>query len=204
MAERREAKSAKLRIKIFQIFIFDAKLRFALLASLRSAIFSETEMVNKLVTFPARVNSNFFQELARRSVRESLPELRRSGDHKNIPIPPKLAKYCSNYGLSSDVRNKASYRYKNKLAEEQGTVNFRFARILSFYFFWTFFSKIRIFQLFLETFLFCILETISYIEDSSEFSLEISNRVDMNSFMCRSLIRFSRFNYINFLIFGGL
>lgn len=85
------------------------------------------------------------KELARRSVRESLPEMRRSGDHENIPIPPKLAKYCSNYGLSSDVRNKASYRYKNKLAEEQ--------------------------------------ETISYIEDSSEFSLELSNRVDMNSFM---------------------
>jgi len=40
MAERSEAKS----VKISQIFIFDAKLRFALLATLRSAIFSETEV----------------------------------------------------------------------------------------------------------------------------------------------------------------
>jgi hypothetical protein len=31
----------KLRVKISQILIFDGKLRFALLASLRSAIFSE-------------------------------------------------------------------------------------------------------------------------------------------------------------------
>ena len=37
MAERNETKS----VKIFQILIFDAKLRFALLASLRLAIFSE-------------------------------------------------------------------------------------------------------------------------------------------------------------------
>jgi len=49
MAERSEAKNAKrslireakLRVKIFQFLRFDAKLRFALLASLRSAILSE-------------------------------------------------------------------------------------------------------------------------------------------------------------------
>ena len=35
---------------------FDAKLRFAFLASLRSAIFSETEVDNLLVNFPPRVN----------------------------------------------------------------------------------------------------------------------------------------------------
>jgi len=38
-------REAKLRVKIAVIFIFDAKLRFALLASLRSAIFSETEVL---------------------------------------------------------------------------------------------------------------------------------------------------------------
>ena len=48
MAERSEAKSAKRsfasKIKIRDIF--DAKLRLAVLASLRSAIFSETEADN--------------------------------------------------------------------------------------------------------------------------------------------------------------
>jgi len=42
MAERRKKPEAKK----FQILIFDAKLRFAILASLRSAIFSETEVDN--------------------------------------------------------------------------------------------------------------------------------------------------------------
>ena len=48
MAEGSEAKKreAKLRVKIFKFFIFDAKLRFALLASLRSAIFSEIKIDN--------------------------------------------------------------------------------------------------------------------------------------------------------------
>jgi len=41
---------------MFQFFIFDAKIRFALLALLRSAIFSEIEVDNYLVIFPARVN----------------------------------------------------------------------------------------------------------------------------------------------------
>ena len=43
MAERSEANNAKRSFasKIFFILKFDAKLRFALLASLRSAIFSE-------------------------------------------------------------------------------------------------------------------------------------------------------------------
>ena len=58
MAERSEAKrrEAKLRVKISRTLIFDGKLRFALLASLRSAIFSEFLMDNILVTLPAGVN----------------------------------------------------------------------------------------------------------------------------------------------------
>ena len=44
---------------MFQTFIFDAKLRFALFASLRTAIFCETKVNNKLVSFPARVKSQF-------------------------------------------------------------------------------------------------------------------------------------------------
>jgi hypothetical protein len=43
MAERSKA---KLSDKMLLIYIFDAKLRFALLASLRSAIFSETKVDN--------------------------------------------------------------------------------------------------------------------------------------------------------------
>ena len=56
MAERSEAKSAKRSFasKIKNSKYFDAKLRFALLASLRSAVFSEIQVDNLLVTFPAR------------------------------------------------------------------------------------------------------------------------------------------------------
>ena len=50
-----EKREAKLRVKISEIEIFDAKLRFALLASLRSAIFRRNEATNNLVTSPARV-----------------------------------------------------------------------------------------------------------------------------------------------------
>jgi len=47
MAERSEAKSAKRSFASnILIFIFDTKLRFALLASLCSAIFSEIEVDN--------------------------------------------------------------------------------------------------------------------------------------------------------------
>jgi len=38
--------------------IFNAKLRFALFASLRSAIFSLIQVDSELVTFPARVKKN--------------------------------------------------------------------------------------------------------------------------------------------------
>jgi len=51
MAVRSEAPRQKIKF-----LYFDAKLRFALLASLRSAIFREIKIDNKLVTFPARVN----------------------------------------------------------------------------------------------------------------------------------------------------
>ena len=44
-----------LSVKIPKISIFDANLRFALLASLRSAMLSETEVDNELVTFDAWV-----------------------------------------------------------------------------------------------------------------------------------------------------
>jgi len=48
MAERSEAKNAKQSFlsKIPQILNFDAKFRFAFLASLRSAVFSEIEVDN--------------------------------------------------------------------------------------------------------------------------------------------------------------
>ena len=46
---------AELRVKISLILMFDAKLRFALLASLRSAIFREIKADNLLVTLPAGV-----------------------------------------------------------------------------------------------------------------------------------------------------
>ena len=60
-AKRSKKREAKLRVKnknlkyfwleaslqiLFKIFIFDAKLRFALFASLRSAFFSQTEVDN--------------------------------------------------------------------------------------------------------------------------------------------------------------
>jgi len=46
IAERSEAKSAKLRVENLFLRYFDAKLRFAIFASLRSAILSETEVDN--------------------------------------------------------------------------------------------------------------------------------------------------------------
>ena len=59
MAERSEAKSAKrsLASKYLKFCIFDAKLRFALLALLRTAIFSKIKVDNLLVTCPARVKA---------------------------------------------------------------------------------------------------------------------------------------------------
>jgi len=45
-AKRSKKREAKLRVKISKILIFDAKLRFAVLASLRSAIFSEIKLDN--------------------------------------------------------------------------------------------------------------------------------------------------------------
>ena len=58
MAERSEAKCAKRSFAstISYIRKFDAKLRFALLASLRSAISSAIKVVSLLVILPARVN----------------------------------------------------------------------------------------------------------------------------------------------------
>jgi len=53
MAERSEASRRNIK-KI----IFNAKLRFALFASLRSAIFSLIQVDSELVTFPARVKKN--------------------------------------------------------------------------------------------------------------------------------------------------
>jgi len=55
LAKLRKRREAKLRVKISLILIFDAKLRFALFASLRSASFCEFQVTNLLVTFPARV-----------------------------------------------------------------------------------------------------------------------------------------------------
>ena len=48
---------AKLCVEIFQILIYDAKLRVALLASLRSAIFSKIEVDNLLAVLPAGVKT---------------------------------------------------------------------------------------------------------------------------------------------------
>jgi len=45
-AKRSKKREAKLRVKNQNIKYFDAKLRFALLASLRSAIFSEIQLDN--------------------------------------------------------------------------------------------------------------------------------------------------------------
>ena len=57
MAERSKKREAKLRVKNKNFIFFDAKLRFALFALLRSAIFSETEVDNFFVTIPERVKS---------------------------------------------------------------------------------------------------------------------------------------------------
>ena len=59
MAERSEAKNAKRSFasKISQILNFDAKLRFAFSASLRSAIFCQIYVDNKIVALPAQVKS---------------------------------------------------------------------------------------------------------------------------------------------------
>ena len=53
MTERSEAKTAKSRLKNNNSTYFDAKLRFAVLPSLRSAIFSENKAINLMVTLPA-------------------------------------------------------------------------------------------------------------------------------------------------------
>jgi len=45
-AKRSKKREAKLRVKIFQILTFDAKLRFALFASLRSPILSDIQVNN--------------------------------------------------------------------------------------------------------------------------------------------------------------
>jgi len=61
MAERSEAKNceAKLCLRIFLILIFVVKSRFALLASLHSAIFSEIKNNKKLVILPAKVKKKY-------------------------------------------------------------------------------------------------------------------------------------------------
>jgi len=56
-AKRSKKREAKLRVKNKNLRYFDAKLRFALLASLRSAIFIEIKMNKLLVTLPARVKN---------------------------------------------------------------------------------------------------------------------------------------------------
>ena len=50
-------REAKLRVENSNLRYFEAKLRFALLASLRSAILSEPELDNKLVIFLGRVKN---------------------------------------------------------------------------------------------------------------------------------------------------
>lgn len=56
MAGRSEA---KLSVKMSQMSIFGAKLRFTLLAAPRPALFSENKVKIKLATKPAWVNLNF-------------------------------------------------------------------------------------------------------------------------------------------------
>ena len=57
MDEQNAAESAaELRVKIFRILIWNAKLFFSLLASLSSANLSEIQVNNSLVSFHARVN----------------------------------------------------------------------------------------------------------------------------------------------------
>jgi len=55
-AKRSKKREALLRVKISLILIFDAKLRFAHFASLRSAILSNIQVNNWFVTFPERLN----------------------------------------------------------------------------------------------------------------------------------------------------
>ena len=50
-----ERSEAQLRVKFNNRRYFDAKLRFTLLASMRSAVFTVIKVDNKLVIFPARV-----------------------------------------------------------------------------------------------------------------------------------------------------
>jgi len=60
MAERSEAKNAKRSFasKKIKNLKFDAKLRFALLASLRSAIFNEIQVNNLLYVLPEWVKKS--------------------------------------------------------------------------------------------------------------------------------------------------
>jgi hypothetical protein len=59
MAERSKAKNAKSEASRQKeiVFNFNANLRFALLASIRSAILNEIKADNKLVILPLGVNS---------------------------------------------------------------------------------------------------------------------------------------------------
>ena len=57
LSEAKPKSEKKLLVKISQNMIFDAKLRFAFLASLRSAIYSEIEVDNLLVTLPEKVKT---------------------------------------------------------------------------------------------------------------------------------------------------
>jgi hypothetical protein len=57
LAKRSYKCEVKLRVKVSQILIFDAKLRLAPVASLRPAIFREIKVPNYLVIFPASVNN---------------------------------------------------------------------------------------------------------------------------------------------------
>ena len=73
MTKRSEAKKreAKLRVENKNSRYFDEKLRFALLASFRSAIFSKIQVDNKLIIFPARVKYIETAEyLAKRNLQE--------------------------------------------------------------------------------------------------------------------------------------
>lgn len=59
--------------------------------------------INELASCPLSL-----KELSRRAVRNTFPKL----PHPSLPIPPKLALFCRDYGLLTDARNKANYRYK--------------------------------------------------------------------------------------------
>ena len=74
-------REAKLRVKISQNFIFDANLRFAILASLCSASFSKNEATKLLVSLPAGVKhliSHFVQQKIRYSLNEENQVLKMS------------------------------------------------------------------------------------------------------------------------------